>query len=68
MYHKAVDDCLASLIFFNWFVTSKMIKILFTDLYVDKNILYFDKDSKNAVFICNVMGILNIDLIILYYA
>ena len=42
-----------------------MIKILFTDLYVDKNILYFDKDFKNTVFICNVMGILNIDLIIL---
>ena len=39
-----------------------MIKILFTDLYADKNILYFDEDSKNVVFICNVMGILNIDL------
>ena len=40
---KAVDDCLAALKFTpDWLVTSKKIKILFTDFYADKNILYFD--------------------------
>ena len=41
---------------------NKMIKILSTTLYADGNILYFNKDSSNAVFNCNGMGILNIDL------
>ena len=31
-------------------------------MYPDENILYFDEDSGNVVFICNGMGILNIDL------
>ena len=31
-------------------------------MYADENILYFNKDSSNAVFNCNGMGILNIDL------
>ena len=58
-----VDDCLAALkLVPDWFVTSKMIKILFTALYADENILYFNEDSSNAVFICNGMGIRNIDL------
>ena len=35
---------------------------LFTALYPDENILYFDEDSGNVVFNCNGMGILNIDL------
>ena len=39
-----------------------MIKILSTTLYADENILYFNKNSSNAVFNCNGMGILNIDL------
>ena len=46
----------------DWFVTSKMIKELFTALYADENILYFNEDSRNVVFSCNEMGILNIDL------
>ena len=46
----------------DWFATSKMIKELFTALYADENILYFDEDSGNVVFSCNEMGILNIDL------
>ena len=45
----------------DWFVTSKMIKILFTALYTDENILYFNEDSGNVVFNCNGMGILNVD-------
>ena len=60
---KAVDDCLTTLKFVpDWFVTSKMIKMLFTALYADKNILYFNEDSGNFVLCCNRMGILNIDL------
>ena len=63
MCYKAVDDCLAALKFVpNWFVTSKMIKIVFTALYTDENILYFNKDFSNVVFNSNGMGILNIDL------
>ena len=39
-----------------------MIKKLFTDLHADKNILYLDKGSDGAIFHCNEMGILSIDL------
>ena len=39
-----------------------MIKILFTDLYTDENILYFNENSSNVLFICNGMDILNADL------
>ena len=46
----------------NWFFTSNTIKKLFTALYADKNKLYFNEDSDNAVFNCNEMGILSIDL------
>ena len=35
-----------------------MIKKLFTALYADKNILYFDGDFGNVVFSCNKMDIL----------
>ena len=46
----------------DWFVTSKMIKKLYTTLYADENVFYFNEDSDNIVFSCNEMGILNIDL------
>ena len=60
---KVVDDSLAAFKFVpDWFVTSKMIKTLFTDFHVDENILFFGEDSSNVVFICNGMGIFNIDL------
>ena len=63
MCDGAADDCLAALKFVpDWFVTSKMIKILFIAFYADENILYFNKDSGNVVFSCNEMGISNIDL------
>ena len=65
MCDEAVDDCLAALKFVpDWFVTGKIIKILFTAFYADENILYFNEDSGNVVmeFTCNGMGILNIDL------
>ena len=44
MCDKAVDDFLPTLNFVpDWFVTSKMIKKLFTALHADENILYFDE-------------------------
>ena len=62
MCDEAADDSLAALkLIRNWLVTSKMIKELFTALYSDENILYFNEDSGNVVFSCNEMGILNID-------
>ena len=39
-----------------------MIKKLFTALYADENILYFNEDSGDAVFNCNKTGNFNIDL------
>ena len=66
MCDEAVDDCLTPLKFVpDWFVTSKMIKILFTAFYADENILCFNEDSGNAVFTCNGMGFLIWILIIL---
>ena len=46
----------------DWFVTIKTIKKLFIALYIDENILYFNKDSGNFEFNCNDMVILNIDI------
>ena len=63
MCNKAIDDILPSLKFVpDWFVTNKMIKKLLTNLYAADNILYFNEDSSDAVFSCNEMGILSIDL------
>ena len=63
MYDEGINDSLAALkLIPDWFVTSKMIKKRFTTLYTYKNILYFNKDSSNAVFNYNEMGIVNIDL------
>ena len=63
MCDEAVDDSLAALkLFPDWFVSSKIIKTLFTALYANENILYFNKGSGDAVFNCSGMGILNIDL------
>ena len=39
-----------------------MIEKLFTALYADGNILYFNEDSDDAVFNSNEMGNANIDL------
>ena len=40
MCDRAADECLVALKFVpDWFVTSKMIKNLFTALYADENIL-----------------------------
>ena len=62
MCDDAAADSLAALkLIPDWFVTIKMIKKLYTALYTDENILYFNEDSGNIVFSCNEMGILNID-------
>ena len=56
MCDKAVDDCPAALKFVpDWFVISKMINIPFAALNADDN-------SGNVVFICNIMGIIKVDL------
>ena len=39
-----------------------MIKKLYTALYADENVFYFNEDSDDIVFSCNEMGILNVDL------
>ena len=66
MYGKAVDDSLATnsqlTLIPDWFLTSKMIKELFTALYADVNLLYFREDSCNVEFFCNENGILNVYL------
>ena len=52
MCDEAVHACLAALEFVrDWFVTSKTIKKLFTALYADDNILYFNEDSGNPYFL-----------------
>ena len=51
MPDEAFVDSLAALkLIPDWFVTSKMIKLLFTTLYTDENILYLDEDSANVRF------------------
>ena len=60
---EAVDDSLVALkLIPDWFVTGKVVRKLYTVLYADENILYFNEDSGNVVFSYNEMGILNIDL------
>ena len=39
-----------------------MIQNLFSALYADENIIYFNENSGNVVFNCNGMGIVNIEL------
>ena len=61
---EAVEDFLAALKFISdWFVTSKMIKKIYTALYADDGLLFFDEDSGDVTFCCNEMGILSVNLI-----
>ena len=63
MYDEAIADSLASLkLITDWFVTSKMIKKLYTALHAIDNIIYFNWNSGEDVFCCNEMGIPSIDL------
>ena len=62
MCDEAVDESLEPLkLIPDWFVTSKMIKRLYTTLCVDENILYFNDDSRNVTFCCDEMGNLSIN-------
>ena len=45
-----------------WFVTSKMIKKLYTALYDDDGLLFFDEYSGNVTFCCNKTIILSVNL------
>ena len=61
--NEAGDDSPAALkLIHDWFVTSKMIKKIFTAFNADGNILYFSDGFGNVEFNCNEMGILNINL------
>ena len=63
IFDKPVDYFLAALKFVpDWFIPTKMIRILSAAFYTVDNILYFNEDSANVVFPCNGMGIPNIDL------
>ena len=63
MFDGAAYDIIRTLkLIPGWLVKSKPIKKPFTALYADEKILYFNEDFLNLVFICNEMGILNIDL------
>ena len=46
----------------DWFVTSKMIKKLYTALYADYGLLFFDDESGNATFYCNEIDIFSVNL------
>ena len=46
-----VNDSLAALkLIHDWFVATKILERLYTALYADENILYFNEDSGDAVF------------------
>ena len=63
MCGEAVDDSLASLkLIPNWFVTSKMTKNLYTALYANDGLLFFNEDSGDVTVCCNEMGILSVHL------
>ena len=63
MCDEAVNDDLSPLEFIpDWFVTSRMIKKLFTTLYADDGLLCFNEDSDNVTFSISEMGILSINL------
>ena len=63
MCDKAVHDFLLVLKFVSdWFVTSKMIKMLQTALFADDHILLFDQDSGTVRFSSDEMGSLSIVL------
>ena len=67
MCDKAVDRCFLYLILslinisLTKYLTLFFLKI-FTALYADENILYFNKDFSNVTFCCHKMGILSVNL------
>ena len=62
MCDEAVDDSLAALkLIPDWFVTNKMIRKLYTALYADDGLHFFDDDAGDVTFCWNEMGILSVD-------
>ena len=63
MCDEVVDDSLAAVkLVPDWFVRSKMIKTLYTALYADIGLLFFDEDPGDVTFCCDEMGILSVNL------
>ena len=63
MCEEAVYNCVAALkLVPDWFLLSEIIKKIFTALYADESILYFNEGSCDTLFNCSGMGILNTDL------
>ena len=61
MFDEAIDDSLAALeLIPDCFVTSKMIKNLYTDLYPDNGLLFFDEDSHFVPGIVNLKSVKNL--------
>ena len=66
MYDEAFYDYLTALkLIPKWFVTSKMIKKIYTALQKDDGLLFFDEDSGNVTFCCNKMSILGVLILII---
>ena len=49
MCDEAVNNSLALKLIPDWFVTTKMIKNLYTAFYSDDGLLFFDEDSGNVM-------------------
>ena len=63
MCDEAVNDSLASLKFIpDLVVTNKIIKKLYTALYADEFLLFFDEYSGDVTFCFDEMGILRVNL------
>ena len=63
MCDEAVDNSLPALkLIPDWFVTSKMIKKLYTALYANNGLLFFDEDSGDVTFYCDEMSVLSVYL------
>ena len=63
MRDEAVDDLLAALkLILDWFVTNKMMKKFYTDLYADDDLRFLDNDSGDVTSCCNEIDILSVNL------
>ena len=61
-FDEAANDILAATkLIPDWFVTSKMIKKLYTALYADDDLFFFDEDSVDVTFCCNEICILSVN-------
>ena len=62
MCDEAVDSLAALKVITDWFVTSKINTKLYTALYADENIIYFNEDSGDVTLCCDEIGILSVNL------